>query len=197
MRPLACLVLAVVLVPAALAAAASTPLGLTDRLAKTGELQGFSAPAASGVEVYRTAAQWAAFGSDPKTEATRLQKLGFVAAGFEHLAATKLSHRDAVSVVEQFRTAAAARAELANAVATYANGGKLVVSHFAVPGIPGATGLYAHRPDGAGYDVVFADGAFFYDVGAYSPDPKEPPTSAQIAAAAAKVYRRVHGHPAG
>ena len=81
----------------------------------------------------------------------------------------------------------------ANAIATYGSGG-LKVTRFAVPGVPGATGLYAHRTDGAGYDAVFTDGPYFYDVGAYSPDAKSPPTSAQVAAAAAAVYHRVHGH---
>ena len=192
MRVLVALLAVALLAAPGSLAAGGTP-ALTDRLAKTGELNGFAAPPKLGLAVYRTAADWAKGFPDPAAETKRLQKLGFVGAAFEHLTATHLLNRDAVSVVLQFRTREAARANLAYAIATYGSGG-VKVTHFAVPGVPGATGLYAHRPDGAGYDAVFADGPYFYDVGAYSPDPKAPPTSAQVAAAASALYHRVHGH---
>ena len=185
--------LAVALLAAPGSLAAGGPFALDERLAKTGDLKGFAAPPKIGISLYGTAADWAKGFPDPAAETQRLQKLGFAGAAFEHLTATHLLNRDAVSIALQFRTPAGARANLAHAIATYGNGG-LKVTHFVVPGVPGATGLYAHRTDGAGYDAVFTDGPYFYDVGAYSPDANAPPTSAQVAAAAAAVYHRVHGH---
>jgi hypothetical protein len=192
MRVLIALI-AAALLAAPCSLAAGSPLALTGRLAKTGDLNGFAAPPKLGLSVYKTAAEWAKGFPDPAAETKRLQKLGFVGAAFEHLTATHLLNRDAVSVVIQFRTPAGARANLANAIVSYGNG-RLRVTHFTVPGVPGATGLYAHRSDGAGYDAVFTDGVYFYDVGAYSPSSKASPTSAQVAAAAAALYHRVHGH---
>jgi hypothetical protein len=49
--------------------------------------------------------------------------------------------------------------------------------------------------DGEGYDVLFSDGVFSYDVGAFTVDPKGRPTAAGVAAAATTLYRRVHGRP--
>jgi hypothetical protein len=69
-------------------------------------------------------------------------------------------------------------------------------STFRIPGVPGAHGIAAKQKDGEGYDVHFSDGAFYYDVGAFTIDPKGPPTAADVAAAATRLYRRVHGRSA-
>lgn len=192
MRLLACVLAAASLTATALAGTRAKPLPLSGRLLRAGELQGFTPPARA--ELFSAASAWASGFADPTKETTRLQKLGFVAAGYEELTST-LRERDAVSVVIQFRTESAARANMSYSIATDRTGG-IAVTSFAVPGIPGARGLDAHRSGGAGYDVVFVDGPFFYDVGAYTPSPKQPPTAAQVVAAAKKLYARVHGRSA-
>lgn len=193
MRLLLATALGTALAASAHGAVSAKRLPLEERVIRTGDFTGFTAPARP--QLFDTAAAWSTGFPHPAAEMKRLQKLGFVGAAFEHLT-PKLAQRDAVSVVIQFRTSAAARTNMTYSIATDATGGTKV-TRFAVRGIPGASGLYAHRSDGAGYDVVFVDGPFFYDVGGYTPDPRQPPTAAQVAAAATKLYRRVHGHPAG
>jgi hypothetical protein len=70
------------------------------------------------------------------------------------------------------------------------------LSRFAVQGIPGAHGFATSVTHGLAYHVVFADGTFTYEVGASSPSAMAPPTSREVIAAALRLYRRVHGHPA-
>jgi hypothetical protein len=194
--PLACFALVVGALPAAASALpTSAPLTLKQRMLQTGDLAGFDAPASRTVAVTGKASSWTAGEPDAKAETARLLQLGFVGAVIEHLGSPHLANRDAISVVVQFASSASANADVAHTRATY-GGGSAPVTHFAVPGVPGATGFYTHRSDGAGYDIVFADGPYSYDVGAYTPDPKAPPTRAQLAAAAAKLYERIHGHPA-
>jgi hypothetical protein len=126
----------------------------------------------------------------------RLRKAGFVAAAAEHLHANSLSGRDAISAVIRFRTAASAKADVLHTVRTHARcTTALRLTAFRIPAIPGAHGIAARRSDGEGYDVFFSDGVFSYDVGAFTVDPKGPPTAAGVAAAATRLYRRVHGRP--
>jgi hypothetical protein len=186
------LALAAVLVPTALAGRAAKAVPLAARVLANGDLPGFAPP--SKPQVYVRVEDWAAGFPKPAVEAARLRKLGFAGAAFEHLTPEKLQERDAVSSVIRFRTQAAARANMDYAIASASRAG-VKVTRFAVPAIPGAAGLSSHRSDGAGYDVVFVDGPLFYDIGAYTPHAKQPPTAAQVLAAATKLYHRVHGHP--
>ena len=60
----------------------------------------------------------------------------------------------------------------------------LHLDSFSVSAIPGAHGIAAKRSDGEGYDIVFADGAFSYDVGAFTTDPNGHPTRMDVVRAA-------------
>lgn len=192
-----CFLFAAAFVVASCAAVAhgATPLPLAERLVKAGELAGFKPLTPT---IVKSAREYAAgLGAGTTTaEQRRLERIGFVAAATEHLAATRLSGRDAISDVVQFRTSAGARAEVAHTVQIFGKDAAVRVQSFRVSGIPGAHGLAVDLPNGKGYDVVFADGPFTYNVGAFTPDKKEPPTAAQVAAAALRLYRRVHGSPA-
>jgi hypothetical protein len=197
-----CLVLAlagVVLVSSAAASlAAMPPPELRKRMLKAGELRGFVPESPSQALVATNAAEWASGGGvDPAAETKRLRELGFVSAAVGHLYATRLTGRDAISVVLRFRTAAGAQADVAHTIRTYGKGSGVPVTQSAVPGIPGARVFVAKRPDGVGYDVVFSDGPYSYDVGAFTPEPKGRPTRADVVAAAKRLYQRVHGLPSG
>lgn len=197
-RCLLTLLMTVVLVSGATAAStAPVPLALKERMLKAGEFPGFVPPPVDEVQAVTSPQAWSAGGAGDAAEVKRLRGLGFVAAAIEHLTATRLVGRDAISVVLQFRTVAGARADVAHTLRTYAKNAGMPITQFAVPGIPGSRQFVAKRPDGLGYDVVFSDGAYSYDVGAFTPDPKGRPTRAEVAAAARRLYQRVHGHPAG
>jgi hypothetical protein len=188
---------AVVLVSLAPASAAPAPLTLRERMLKAGEFPGFVPAPPEQTLVVTSAVDWAkgAVG-DAAAEVKRLRAIGFVSAAMEHLRATHLAGRDAISVVQRFRTAAGAQADVTHTLRTYAKDAGIPVTQFAVPGIPGARGFVAKRTDGVGYDVVFADGSYSYDVGAFTPDPKGRPTRAEVAAAATRLYHRVHSQTA-
>ena len=173
------------------AGSSPTPLPLSKRMLRAGDLVGFTPNPPSFVS---DPAKWAH--SCPSGEADRLRRSGFVAAASLHLSSEQ-SGRDAISFVARFRTAAAARADVRTFVSNHphcTSAEKLAT--FAVPAIPGSHGFVASRSDGQGYDVLFADGVFSYDVGAFTVDRKGPPTETDVAAAAKRLYRRVHGHPA-
>jgi hypothetical protein len=64
---------------------------------------------------------------------------------------------------------------------------------FAVPVIPGASGFGGASGGTAGYNVAFADGVYYYLVGAGWPTgTPSPPTRAALVTAAQDLYRRVH-----
>jgi hypothetical protein len=132
----------------------------------------------------------------PDHEADRLRRLGFVAAVGLHLSSAQ-SGRDAISYVTRFRSASSAAADVTHFVASHPHcTTALKLDSFKVTAIPGSHGIAATRSDGEGYDIVFADGVFSYDVGAFTTDPKGPPTRSDVIRAATRLYTRVHGHPA-
>jgi hypothetical protein len=99
-------------------------------------------------------------------------------------------------------SAASARAELAASLREYkaenvAHGGS--VSAYSVGAIPGARGYHvAGSGQFAAENILFADGPFLYLNGeGWSPGSKNAPTRAGLIAAVTKLYKRVHGHPAG
>ena len=68
---------------------------------------------------------------------------------------------------------------------------------FAVPGVLGAHGFTHVGTDSSGHNIIFADGAFVYWVGVvWSNQVKDPPTRAQLIAAATTLYKRTQGRPA-
>jgi hypothetical protein len=140
--------------------------------------------------VDHTVSAWLAHNLDPAvplaSETNRLTRLGFIAGATEHL--TGPDRRDGLSLVEQFKTPAGARLELANEFKTF----KATVpgyDPFAVPGIPGAFGYAA---DGPGLNIGFASGDYYYLVGEFV-SAVSASSKATIRAAANRLYRRVHG----
>lgn len=121
-------------------------------------------------------------------EIARLQKLGFVAGLREHLAATSGNPSEAISVVEQFRTAQAAGRQVSSEAKP--TGG---ASAFSVAGIPGGRGFGGSGPQGSGENVAFAKGPYLYLIGFGAPSGTSLPSRAVLSAAAVHLYRRVHG----
>jgi hypothetical protein len=123
-----------------------------------------------------------------------LRAYGFVAFVREDLSATATGNAG-LSTVDQFKTAAGA-AKAARAVkASNASNGPW--TYFHVPGIHSAYGFMQTGSSGSGYNIVFADGAFAYLIGIGSSATKISRTAqATLIAAAEKLYKRVHDHPA-
>jgi hypothetical protein len=195
-RPIVCLAFAASL---ALAASSAGALGaapsLDQRLLKAGDLAGFKPLPPT---TYRDALQWAATEGpgDATAEQHWLERAGFVAGAYEQLATPKLSSRTAISFVVQFRTAAGAQADLAHELARQNAPAAVKASSFRVAGIPGAHGLAEDGSAGKAYDVFFVDGHFSFGVVAFSPSGSRPPTTAQVARAALRLFERIHGAPA-
>jgi hypothetical protein len=122
-------------------------------------------------------------------EATRLQRLGFVTAVHEQLVPAS-GPAEAISIVVLFGSHQAARNNVAAEAQMAETRG---ASAFAVPGIPGARGFGGSSGGSSGYNVAFADGAYYYLVGAgYPTGTRHPPTRQQLMAAARRLYARVH-----
>jgi hypothetical protein len=120
-------------------------------------------------------------------EAARLKATGFVAGISEHLSPTK-GAGEAISVVEQFRSAGGAAGEVAAQSKQARSRGE---SAFAVTGIPGARawGIGKPTPDA---NVAFAVGPYYYLVG-FGSSGVGAPTHAQLITAAQRLYSRVRG----
>jgi hypothetical protein len=184
------------------ATASPKPLPLSARLIQRGEFAGFSPEAPIP---FRTAKAFVDMntGLTPAQAAAqiaRLRREGFKAVLVEYLDRGP-SRQSGVSWVMQLGSAASARAELAASLREYkaenvAHGGS--VSAYSVGAIPGARGY--HVAGGGQFDenILFADGPFLYLNGeAWSVGAKNAPTRAGLIAAVMKLYKRVHGHPAG
>jgi hypothetical protein len=160
---------------------------ITSRVLTSNELNGFTG---SQPSVHHTASAWLAHTQNPSvpvaSETKRLTSLGFIAGATENLAGP--NGRPGLSLVEQFKTPAGARSELANELKVF----KATVpgyKPFAVPGIPGAFGYSAQGP---GLNVAFASGDYYYLVGEFV-SAVSASSEATITAAAKRLYRRVHG----
>jgi hypothetical protein len=116
-----------------------------------------------------------------------LRSLGFVAAVREQLAPSTGGPSEAISIVVQFRTPSAARADLAAEVREGAHG-----KASAVPAIPGARGFGGSSSESSGQNVAFTKGSYYYLVGAGAPTGAAVPSRATLAAAALRLYQRVH-----
>ena len=160
---------------------------LTARLLKRGEMTGFSP--ADSASVVRKAGTWLrAVDGRPSTQAkgiARLKRFGFVEGARADLNGP--GGAPGVSLVERFRSAAGAKAELAEVTRVSGN-----VKAFPVPVIPGARGFGIPAAGGFGAaNVAFADGPYVYVVGATKP-PSGPATRALVTDAAHDLYDRVH-----
>jgi hypothetical protein len=162
----------------------TAPPRLSARLLRQGDLRGFSPLVPTFTS---DPAKWA---HSCAGGATSVAHAGFLTAAAEHLK-SPLPGRDAVSLVARFRTAAGATNDVRTFVVRHSNCSRDPLSRFTVSEIPGAYGLDVRQKDGEGYDVVFADGQYSYDVGAFTAH-GAPPTRNDVAAAAIRLYHRVH-----
>jgi hypothetical protein len=180
--------------------ASPSPLPLRARLVAAGDLRGFRPD--PGLSTFDTPELWVAANpsltsAQRSAEIARLRRHGFVRVVSEFLDRKALS-QSGVSWVMQVGSAASARAELkANfeyfEVLDKASGG--FFSAYSVRAIPGARGFRVIGHGQVAENVFFADGPFLYLIGAGWPtSDKQPPSRAQLVAAAVKLYRRVHGH---
>jgi len=187
-RPLLVAVVAGLLVGTGVALA--SPLPLSQRVLRAGDFLGLK-PVGSP-HVISNAIQWSntfALAATPMT----LKQEGFVAGLGEHLH-WRANDIDGLSVTAQLDSAAHARAYMKSVYVSDPS----FRPRFPVSGIPAAIGFGSIGGDQGGINVVFADGDFVYLVGAgWGQSSKHPPTKAQLLAAAALLYHRVHGRPAG
>jgi hypothetical protein len=181
-------------------------LTIRERVLGSGDLSGYEP--ALPIRVVRSPFVWAQRGLPYRAvqEAERLRGAGFVAGVSEELTRPDAhAQRQGLSMVVQFRTARAARAEQTHLVEASSDPTTTVRS-FAVPGIPGADGWDASAVGSDGVNVAFSDGRFTYVVAAgvaYEPGSAvhvpttdttpDPPSRASVIRAARKLYARVHG----
>jgi hypothetical protein len=169
--------------------------GLGPHLIAPGELQGF---APSKVSAAKKPLAWLTLGGlapeGYRKEARRLKNLGFVAGANEQFDPTGESAAQAVSVVERFKTEAAAKSELATQVEKTRTTSKGSFVPFKVPGIPNARGFDLPGPKSNGHNVVFVDGPFYHLVGTgFRKGDKSPPSREVVIAAVQAMYKRLHG----
>lgn len=197
------LVLLAALLPAAGAArlaATVKPLHITERVLRADEFPGF-APKEHPTTVASVVA-WNKVAPSGGIDVTaRLRRAGFIAGVREDLEWAHGSDRGALSAVVRLGSAKAARAEIARQLRDFSHEpghrGVLTYTPFAVYAIPGAHGFTKQAEDGAGHNIIFADGPFTYHLGVgWGAQVKDTPTRAQLIAAATALYKRVHGRPA-
>jgi hypothetical protein len=153
-----------------------------------GDLAGF---VPQGYRAPSTSAQSAVAEFPPErraSEAARLKALGFIAGIIEQLGPAQGSGAtgEAISLVEQFRSAHGANGEVAAVLKQALAQGE---SAFAVPGIPGARGFGSSTASPPDANVAFPVGAYYYLVGFGS----SAPTRSQLITAAQRLYHRVRG----
>ena len=179
--------------PAAVAPPPGTPAalrgvhGVQGGVLLAGELPGF-APRGFAAPSTSAQSEVAEFPPDRRAaEAARLRALGFVASVTERLAPAKGGvNEEAISLVEQFRSAHGASGEVtAQAELALARG----ESAFAVPGIPAARGFGSSAGGPPDANVTFSVGAYYYLVGFSS----AMLTRSQLITAAQRLYGRVRG----
>ena len=135
--------------PTTAASAPAQPLPLTDRVLVPSNARGF----------IRTASPSAV------RPTGRLQRLGFIAGVNEQLHGVYPVKAEAVSIVEHFRSAEAARAELAYRYRTLTSGHARELERFSVEGIPGALGWGERAGATTDTNVMFTSGSYYYLVG--------------------------------
>jgi hypothetical protein len=155
------------------------------------ELPGFQS---QGVATATGAAAFVAYEGLPPSglakEVARLNRAAFVAGAIEHLGSP--AGVDALSVADRFRTPAAARAEVSTQ-ATQPPVAGVKQTNFTVPGIPGARGFDDSSARSQGHNIAFTVGPYYYLVGVGSlKGAANPPSRADLAAAAKRLYARVH-----
>jgi hypothetical protein len=169
-------------------AAVHPPSEFAGRLLHDNELSGFLI---SDVSVYRTAGAFVSSEQlSPSAAATetRMLELG----GFRVAAEEDLDHQGVagLSLVERLGSPAAARATLRFYVAKFRRvGGAGEFAFFRVAGVPAAVGFRLGSAGGAGSNVAFAAGDYYYLLGEEGSG-SGPENS--LGAAARRLYHRVH-----
>jgi hypothetical protein len=176
------------------------PLSLAGRLLLAGEFPGFrpKQPPSALTDVAAWNKVAPSGGIDVRA---RLTRGGFVAGVREDLAWDKGNDRGALSAAVRLGSPKAARAEIAQQLRDFAaepgRRGVLTYTRFAVSGIPRAFGFTKTAKDGAGHNIIWADGPFTYHVGVgWGAQVTDKPTQSQLISAARTLYSRVHGRPA-
>jgi prepilin-type processing-associated H-X9-DG protein len=185
---------AILVAALAVAVAEAAGLPLTKRVLTAGQLAGMR-PVGSPTEVTSASAYAAAEGLNPAqlpAEVKRLNKLGFVAGVSEQLASLSNRNLGGLSVVIQFSSAASAKKNVAEEAAS--NG---PWKYFTVAGIPGARGFDQSSSSHGGRNVAFADGSFYYLIGAgWSGGAPSAVSRSALSSVALALYHRVHGKSA-
>jgi hypothetical protein len=180
--------------------ASGKPLPLAGRVMRAGEFPGFAAN--QQPSVLTDVAAWNKVAPSGGVDVrARLTSEGFLAGVREDLIWTKGNDRGGLSAAVRLGSPAAAQTEIAQQLrdfrAEVGHRGVLTYTPFSVPGIPGAHGFTKTAKDGAGHNIIWADGPFIYHVGVgWGAQVTDKPTQAQLIAAAKTLYSRVHGRPA-
>ena len=195
----------VAVVAAGVSVAAPRPLPLSQRVIQPGEFPPFLALPGQSTTLYKSAKAWVSLNksltaSQASSQIARMQGEGFVAVLSRQLGTQTQEPFGGLSWVMQLHSAATAKAEAAANAHDAANTNlppAYSYAAFPVFGLPAAHGYHLTSPGGAGENLVFADGPFVYFVGfGWSTKTKNMPTRGQLIAAAKRLYKRVHGHPA-
>jgi hypothetical protein len=176
--------------PTTAASAAAPRTGLATRVLTNDELPGFTASEAPTVEhdprLYLVGSNDT--GAQLTADLARLKQLGFKAAVSENLSAPG---QDGLAVVEQLGSARAARAEVAGDIREVKGLGG-TFGTFPVRGIPGAIGYSLSSPQGAGINITWAVGPYYYLVGE-TLSSLQKASENTLSVAALHLYRRTHG----
>jgi hypothetical protein len=181
-----------------IAASSPKPMPLSAHLLERGEFAGFTLEAPTS---YKTAKAWVATNTSLTASQARAEAARLTREGFKELLAEFLDDaqgpQNGLSWVMQLGSAASARAELA-ALVRFEKAQGQAQETFRASAIPGAVGFGAGNgnPFG-GENIVFADGSLFYLVGNGWSGSTHNPRHAALIEAATRLYKRVHGHPAG
>jgi hypothetical protein len=192
--------LAVVIVAglAATSSVAATSLPLNARLIQAADFAGY-VPEPSHT-AYRSARNWDSLdtgltAAQVSADAARLHREGFKEVLVEYLDRAP-AKQNGVSWVMQLGSPAAARAELAASLAEDKAQNPGTFSSYSIRGIAAARGYRVSGNGFIGENVLFADGPFLYLVGeGWTAGQRNAPTRADLVAAVAKLYERVHSHP--
>ena len=179
---------------ASAAAPTGPPLPLTARVLGVSALPGMVATHPTAVA--RSASEWAATvdsSRSPSRETARLRTLGFAGGAVEQLHGLYPLAAEAISIAEQYRSAAGARAELAYQYSRLEASPGARVATFPT-GIPGARGVSVTAAGSTGLNVMFAVGRYYYLVGTGSPSSaRNVPGRPQVTRAAGGLYLTVNG----
>jgi hypothetical protein len=184
----------------------SSPLPLSGRVIRHGELPGFGPFGPGHTTLYQNAQKWVRLDTSLTTHQasariSRLRREGFKAVLSEQLGSLTRDWGGA-SWVMQLDSAASAHTELAANVHDWQSTSKppnTTYAGFAITTIPGAHGYHLGGTAGSfeGDNIEFADGPFLYLVGnGWKTGIANTPPRANLIAAATKLYKRVHGHAA-